>query len=248
MISAIELDDLTLCHGNRPAVHHLSGRFEPGTMTGIVGPNGAGKSTLLQALAGLHKPRSGRLVTGAPRLTAYLPQQSDVDKTFPLSVLEVVSMGHWRRVGIFGGVNKALREEARETLNAVGLSGFEHRPIGTLSVGQFQRTLFARAMLEDCPIILMDEPFAALDERTTTDLLRIMHRWHTENRTLIAVLHDLDQVREHFPSSLLLARECLGWGETGSVLTPERLRAAKRMAEGWDENAELCEIGGGSDV
>jgi len=122
----------------------------------------------------------------------------------------------------------------------VGLNGFEARAIGNLSAGQFQRVLFSRLLLQDSPVILLDEPFTAIDNRTTADLLNVVHRWHAENRTIIAVLHNLDQVRSYFPKTLMIAREPIGWGETAEVLTPENLQLARRMSEAWDESAAAC--------
>jgi zinc/manganese transport system ATP-binding protein len=140
-MSAIRLEGLTLAYDRHPAVHHLSGSFAPGSLTAVVGPNGAGKSTLLKALAGLIRPAEGRVTLSSVsrREIAYLPQQADVDGSVPLSVLEVVALGHWRRMGIFGGLRGSDLEAARAALEAVGLGGFEGRPIGTLSAGQFQR-------------------------------------------------------------------------------------------------------------
>jgi zinc/manganese transport system ATP-binding protein len=109
-----------------------------------------------------------------------------------------------------------------------------------LSAGQFQRALFARMMLQDAPLILLDEPFNAIDARTTRDLLALVHRWHGESRTIIAVLHDMEMVREHFPDSVMVARECLGWGPTGEVVTPSNLLRARQMSEAWDDEADRC--------
>lgn len=241
MVSAVSLRDLTITYDRHPAVHHVSGDFPVGSMTGIVGPNGAGKSTLLNAIAGLLKPHAGEVRRAfGPRDLAYLPQQSDIDRTFPISVLDVVLLGLWPRIGAFGRVRPEQREEARAALEAVGLAGFDSRTIASLSAGQFQRVLFARTMVQDCRLILLDEPFNALDARTTADLLRVLHRWNAENRTLIAVLHDLDQVKAHFPSVLLLSRRCLAWGETSQVLTADNLRRARVLAENWDDTAGPC--------
>jgi zinc/manganese transport system ATP-binding protein len=131
--------------------------------------------------------------------------------------------------------------KAREALCAVGLEGFEKRHIGSLSAGQFQRVLFARLLLQDAKLILLDEPFTAIDARTTKDLLDIVARWHGDGRTVIAVLHDFDQVRAHFPQTLLIARTLIGWGPTGDVMSPANLLKARAMAERWDEDARACE-------
>jgi len=243
-MNAIALHDLTLGYDGHPAVHHLSGIFETGSMTAVVGPNGSGKSTLLKGLTGLLHPLGGRIERNGLKTShfAYLPQQAEVDRSFPITVLDTVALGLWHRVGMFAGINKDHWRQAREALAAVGLDGFERRSIGNLSAGQFQRVLFARLLLQDCPVILLDEPFTAIDARTTADLLEIVCRWHAENRTVIVVLHDLDQVRASFPKTLMLAREPVGWGETAEVLTTENLQRARQMSEAWDEEAEVCRL------
>ena len=126
----------------------------------------------------------------------------------------------------------------------VGLAGLEHQPIGKLSVGQFQRVLFARLMVQDAALILVDEPFNAIDQKTTADLMQVVRTWQAEGRTVIAALHDLEQVREHFEQVLLLARERVAWGPTAEVLKAEHLFKARQMAEAWDEAAPRCEVAG----
>jgi zinc/manganese transport system ATP-binding protein len=240
--SAIRVDHLTVAYDRHPAVHHLSGEFAAGSLTAVIGPNGAGKSTLLKAIVGLTPLAEGHIDRGglSRRDIAYLPQQADLDRRFPISVLDTVLMGAWRVVGVFGGIRGKTRERARTALAAVGLDGFEQRGVDTLSAGQFQRVLFARMMLQDAPVILLDEPFTAIDAKTTADLLEVVHRWHGEQRTVVAVLHDNEQVREHFPQALLVARELVAWGATSEVLAPANLLAARRMSEAWDERAPIC--------
>ena len=242
--ASIRIDNLTVAYDRHPAVHHLSGAFEVGSMTAVVGPNGAGKSTLLKAIVGLLRPAEGRVnLTGAlADDIAYLPQQAEIDRQFPISTLDTVTMGFWRRSGAFGAIAPAMLEEARQALAAVGLIGFDARPIGTLSAGQFQRVLFARVMVQDAPVILLDEPFNAIDSRTTSDLLALVHRWSAELRTVVAVVHDLEQVRAHFPQTLLISRELIGWGETAATLTADNLARARHMSEAWDEHAPLCHV------
>lgn len=239
----IALHDVTIAYERHPAVHHLSGAFAPGSLTAIIGPNGAGKSTLLKALAGLLRPDAGRIErNGLERhRVAYLPQVPELDRRFPISVLDTVATGHWPRVGWHRAIDAPARWAAMEAIAAVGLSGFEARPIGTLSAGQFQRALFARLMLQDAAVILLDEPFNAIDARTVADLVALVERWHREGRTVIAVLHDLEQTRRHFPEALLLARERIAWGKTADVLTPANLERARHMAESWDPHAVYCE-------
>lgn len=236
------LHDLTVAYRGHPAVHHLSGAFVAGNLTAVVGPNGAGKSSLLGALGGTIRGYEGRIERDPALRVAYLPQASALDRSFPVRVHEVVAMGLWSRIGSFGALRSEDRHRLDETLAAVGLSGFGRRWLGELSAGQAQRVLFARVLIQDAGLILLDEPFNAIDARTTADLLALLHRWKHESRTVIAVLHDLEQVREHFEQVLLLARERVAWGPTAEVLKAEHLFKARQMAEAWDEAAPRCEV------
>jgi zinc/manganese transport system ATP-binding protein len=240
---AVVLRDLTLAYDGHPAVHHVSGWFVSGSMTAIVGPNGAGKSTLLKALVGLLRPAEGAIER--PRLgrggIGYLPQHSEIERRFPITVIGTVLLGYWRQIGWAGAATRRLRETAQRALDAVGLSGFEQRPIETLSAGQFQRVLFARLIVQDAELILLDEPFSAVDWRTSEELLRLIIDWHGEGRTVAAVLHDLDQVRTYFPETMLIAREVIAWGATREVLTPGNLRRARGMSEAWSAEAKDCQ-------
>lgn len=235
----VVLENVTVTHARRPAVHHVSGRFAAGSLTAIVGPNGAGKTTLLRAIAGLH-PLAGGRVAGASEV-ALLPQGSVLDRSFPLGCLEVVALGQAAGVGAFRRIGTG---RAVEALAAVGLAGFERRRVGTLSAGQFQRVMFARLMVQDAPVMLLDEPFNAVDARTEADLLQVIDGWHRDGRTVIAVLHDLDLVRAQFPQTLLLARHVVGWGATADVLGGGALREARLSAEAWAEDAEACGVVG----
>jgi zinc/manganese transport system ATP-binding protein len=241
MNAALRLVDVTVSYDRHPAVHHISVDIPAGEMTAIVGPNGAGKSTLLKALLGLAPRVEGRIECAAKRI-AYLPQQAEIDRTFPISVFDTVLLGRWGRFGGFGAAGPADLHDARHAIEAVGLMGFERRPIDTLSVGQFQRVLFARLLLQDADLVLLDEPFAAIDAKTVGDLMEVIKRWRAEKRTVVAVLHDLDQVRREFPNSLLLARELVDAGPTPRVLSAENLLRARAMAEAWDEHAGACEV------
>lgn len=236
--------DLTLGYDRHPAVHHLDGDVPEGALLAVCGPNGAGKSTLLKGIAGVLSPLAGHIEGHVPaREIAYLPQAAEVDRTFPIDVYDLVAMGLWRRSGLFGGIGRADRDRIEHAIAAVGLEGFEARPIGTLSGGQMQRTLFARLLLQDARLILLDEPFTALDAGTVADLTALVERWNGEGRTVIAVLHDLELVRVHFPQTLLLARMPVAWGATREVLTPTNLNEARRMCEAWDDRAPACAPG-----
>ena len=239
--AALKLVNVTVSYDRHPAVHHISAEIPAAEMTALVGPNGAGKSTLLKAMLGLAPRVEGRIECSARRI-AYLPQQAEIDRSFPISVLDTVLLGRWSRFGAFGKAHKADVHDAHHAIDSVGLGGFERRPIDTLSVGQFQRVLFARLLLQDADLVLLDEPFAAIDSKTVTDLMDVIRRWRSEQRTVIAVLHDLDQVRRDFPNSLLLARELVASGPTGGGLSAENLLRARAMAEAWDDHAAACEM------
>jgi zinc/manganese transport system ATP-binding protein len=238
----IQFRDVTLGYDRHPAVHHLSGEVAAGALLAVIGPNGAGKSTLFRGLVGILKPLAGSIETCGldARDIAYLPQTADIDRSFPISVFDFVGTGLWRASGLFGGVGKTAREKIAQALSAVGLTGFENRPIDTLSGGQMQRMLFARVLLQDARLIVLDEPFNAIDAKTSADLLALVERWHAEGRTVLAALHDMDVVRGHFPQTLLLAREPVAWGTTSEVLTAENLLAARRMCEAFDDSAAPC--------
>lgn len=243
MTSAIQFENLTLGYDRHPAVHHLTGAIAHGGLLAIVGPNGAGKSTLLKGIVGMLSPLDGsvKLNGFAASDIAYLPQRANLDLSFPINVYDLVAMGLWRQAGAFGSLGRSARNKIAQTLDRVGLNGFAARPIGTLSGGQMQRALFARLMLQDASLILLDEPFAAIDERTTSDLTRIIRHWHDEGRTMIAVLHDLDLVRAHFPQTLILAREPVAWGATDSVLRhADHMLQARHLMEAWDDKAHVC--------
>jgi zinc/manganese transport system ATP-binding protein len=212
MNAQLQFRNLTLGYDRHPAVHHLSGEIMDGALVAVVGPNGAGKSTLFKGVVGALKPLSGEISRAGvdPHEIAYLPQAAEIDRTFPINVYDMVSMGLWRKAGIFGGIGKDAR------------------------------MLFARLLLQDARIVVLDEPFTAIDTKSTLDLLDIVRRWHGEKRTVLAALHDIDLVKANFPETLLLAREKVAWGATAEVLTPENLTRARHMCEAFDEEAAAC--------
>jgi zinc/manganese transport system ATP-binding protein len=225
---AITADNIRVGYGKRIALDGVSGTFAGGSLTAVVGPNGAGKSSLLKALAGALPLRGGSIACSQPvpgRL-AYLPQQAEVDRDYPISVAELVALGAWRSFGAFRALSEGLADPINGAIARVGLEGFADRLIGELSAGQFQKALFARLIVQDAAVVLLDEPFAAVDEASAEDLLRLIKSWHDEQRTVVAVLHDLDQVRAHFPTTLLLARRCVAWGDTAAVLSSKNLAQA----------------------
>jgi zinc/manganese transport system ATP-binding protein len=243
MNACLRFDDLTLGYDNHPAVHHLNGSLAHGSLTAVVGPNGSGKSTLLKGIVGVIKPMSGIIEHHSGCRMAYLPQQSEIDRHFPARVLDLVALGLWPKRGMLKRFTSGDEEALEMALSAVGLAGFRERPIDTLSGGQLQRTLFARVLLQDADLILLDEPFNAIDQRTLSDLVDLIHRWHGEKRTVVVVLHDLELVRSHFPETLLLARQPVAWGRTNDVLMPPNLLKARQFHEAWDDHAPWCEPG-----
>jgi zinc/manganese transport system ATP-binding protein len=244
MTAALRFSNLTLGYDRHPAVHHLDGVVESGALLAVVGPNGAGKSTLFKGIVGALKPLAGRIERNGVSTNdiAYLPQAAEIDRTFPINVYDMVAMGLWRRAGLFGGIDARARHSLDEALAAVGLTGFEDRAIATLSGGQMQRMLFARLLLQDAQVIVLDEPFTAVDAKTSADLFNLVQHWHREKRTVLTTLHDIDFVKANFPETLLLAREPVAWGRTADVLTADNLALARRMCEAFDEHAAECAV------
>ena len=173
-----------------------------GSLTAVIGANGSGKSSLLKVIAGLQKPLSGSVILDVPRKggLSFLPQQQHLDRQFPISLQELVAAGFWG--------SKQSTEVRRQRLNAAledwCLSGLEQRPLMALSGGELQRALLARLSLAEAPLLLLDEPHAALDELGQALLWKHLHAWHAEGRTLVVVCHDLAAVRQHIPKTLLI--------------------------------------------
>ena len=143
-------------------------------------------------------------------------------------------------IGAWRGLDVTALQAVAGALATVGLQDLCDRPVGALSGGQFQRVLFARLLLQDASLILLDEPFRAVDAKTIAHLITLILRWHGEGRTVLAALHDIEQVRAHFPQTLLIAREVVAWGETAKVMTPANLAKSRQLVEAFDEHAEIC--------
>ncbi len=235
----VVLEDVTLGYDRHPAVHHLTTHITAGSLTALVGPNGAGKTTLLRGIAGALKPMGGRIQTARP--VAFLPQRATLDRSFPLSAFDLAAMGHLQRAGLLGRLSPAMLDSVEHAISVVGLEGFERRNIGTLSGGQLQRALFARLIVQDASLILLDEPFAAVDAATSKRLLDLVVDWHREGRTVIAAQHDLDLVRSVFPDALLIAREPIAHGPTAQALNADSLTRARQLCEAFDDSAAPCE-------
>lgn len=236
------LDKITVQYGPHKALNEVSGSFGAGSLTAVAGPNGAGKSTLLKVIAGLLRPRKGSLFV-APEIRnriGYLPQASALQRDFPLNVLQTASTGLWPEIGSSRSLSGPLIERTRQALAEVGLSDLEQRQIGALSGGQFQRLLFARLLLQDPALVLLDEPFAAVDSETTAKLIQLLLDWHRKGKTIICVLHDLLLIRKYFPESFVLAGKCMGRGHTHALFEQKLLSFDLDMAEliGQNESEE----------
>lgn len=212
---------LTGYHGEGIGVP-LDGCFAIGSMTAIVGANGSGKSTLLKTLAGLLPPVQGTLSFShneRPRV-GYLPQQAEMDRQFPLTVFDVVAMGCWPTRGLLRRIYRTQQAAIWQALTRVGLEELSHRAISTLSGGQFQRMLFARLLVQEAPLILLDEPFSGIDKPICNLLMTVIEQLYRQGRTIIVVLHDNQLVVKHFPQMLWLTPERPAWGPSAQVLAP----------------------------
>lgn len=206
----ITMTDLQVGYRGNAVTPSLNGTFQPGTMTALVGANGCGKSTLLKTFAGLLPPVSGQLRC-LTQDTAWLPQQSEVERNFPVSVADLVAMGCWRRCGWFGAIGRPERQRVMAVLEQVNMAEFAAAQPGTLSGGQLQRVLFARLLVQDASLLLLDEPFTGIDTETTRLLLALLQARHRAGCTLIVVLHDMTMVTRSFPQILRLDSTQAEW-------------------------------------
>ncbi|WP_367255343.1 metal ABC transporter ATP-binding protein [Pseudomonas sp. stari2] len=198
----IRLQSLSWGAPGQPLTPPLSLQLERGSLTAIIGVNGSGKSSLLKVIAGLQRPLAGAVALGVPRQSglSFLPQQQHLDRQFPISLQELVAAGFWGR-----RLSTQLRtQRLTQSLEDWHLSGLEQRPLMALSGGELQRALLARLSLADTPLLLLDEPHAALDELGQALLWQHLHSWHAQGRTLVMVCHDLAAVRQHIPQTLLI--------------------------------------------
>lgn len=228
-LPVLSLINVTLGYHRHPAVHHLSLDVAAGSLLAIVGPNGAGKSTLLKGIAGRLPCLEGQITCRLELRSAlaYLSQRSDLDIGFPIDVMDFVAAGLYPALGLWRAPSHAQLDRVTQALDTVGMSALARSPLAELSGGQLQRARFARVIVQDAALILLDEPYAAIDYRTASELAQVVQGWHTEGRTVISVLHDLAHVRAHYPRTLLLAREPIACGTSHEVLCEENLDRAQ---------------------
>ncbi len=227
---ALAVDDLTVAYNSKPAIWDIDVEVPEGVLMAIVGPNGAGKSTLIKAALQL-VPRAagtvrfyGKLYEQARSLVGYVPQRGSVDWDFPTSVIDVVTMGLYGKLGWFRRPGRKEHELALHALDQVGLADFAERQISQLSGGQQQRTFLARALVQDAQIYFMDEPFAAIDAVTERAIVAILHELRERGKTVLVVHHDLQTVVDYFDWVTLLNVEVVASGPTDVVYTPDNLR------------------------
>ncbi|MEM9047166.1 MAG: ABC transporter ATP-binding protein [Pseudomonadota bacterium] len=233
MAVILQLRDIALGYPDRVLLAQLSMDIASGTTLAVLGANGAGKSTFVKMLLGLLAPQAGRLSwpAGRPREIGYLAQMSEFDRRFPIRVRDLAAMGAWRGLGFRGRLDRAGRARVEAALAQVGVAELADRAIHRLSGGQLQRTLFARVILQDAPLILLDEPFAAIDQTTEAHLLSIIRGWRAEGRAVVLVVHDLSSVLDHCSHALLLGNGTASVGPVASVLTPQRLVAQRYLSQ-----------------
>lgn len=231
-LAALQINDLTVAYHSKPALWDVDLNVPEGSLMGIIGPNGAGKSTLIKAALGL-MPRAAGNITffGQPYSqvrdrVGYVPQRGSVDWDFPTSVLDVVMMGLYKRLGWFRRPGKAEREAALHALEQVGMTAFAERQISQLSGGQQQRTFLARALVQNADLYFMDEPFAAVDAVTEKAIISLLRELRLAGKTVIVVHHDLQTVTEYFDHVALLNVEVVAAGPTKAVFTEANLRRA----------------------
>lgn len=216
---------LTLGYRDVPIVSDVAFELQRGDVFAVVGHNGSGKSTLIKTLLGILPPLEGELKweSGKPNSIAYLGQRTDFDNRFPIRVRDLAAMGSWSGLGLFGQVDRHFQARTEAALDRTGIANIADMPLHKLSAGQLQRALFARTMVQDAPLILLDEPFTAVDQTTEAELLTLIDDWASQGRTVILVLHDLSAVLQHCNRALLIGEGRAIFGDPKEILTPPNL-------------------------
>jgi manganese/zinc/iron transport system ATP- binding protein len=230
-VSAIlDIHDVTVAYHRKPVLWDVDYNAPAGKLVAIVGPNGAGKSTLIKACLELIPSVSGEArFFGEPyrdvrARVAYVPQRTSVDWDFPVSAVDVVAMGLYRKIGWFRPVTRRWRNEAVDALARVGMADYAHRQISQLSGGQQQRVFLARALVQDADLYLMDEPFAAVDAATERAIVDILHELRAAGKTMVVVHHDLQTVPQYFDHVILLNMRVVASGPTRETFTTANLQ------------------------
>lgn len=244
--SPLAVQGLTVSYGEKPAVFSVDATFPKAAMSAIIGPNGAGKSTMLKAALGVVPRLSGEVaIFGTPieqarNRIAYVPQRASVDWDFPTTVIDVVQMGLYRKVGLIGRLSGKMTAQAQECLDRVGMADFASRQIGQLSGGQQQRVFLARALAQDADLYLLDEPFAGVDAATERAIINVLKLLKSEGKAVVAVHHDLSTVRDYFDHVFLINVRRIAEGPVETTFTPENLNATYGGRLGATHMAELA--------
>ncbi len=225
----IEVHDVTVAYRHRPVLWDIDVTLPEGNLIAICGPNGAGKSTLIKAIMGLVPLASGKVeIFGKPAkqgrtLVAYVPQRESVDWDFPTTALDVVLMGRYGHLPLFGRPRKRDKEIARQSLDKVGMLDYADRQISQLSGGQQQRVFLARALAQQTRVYLMDEPFAGVDASTEKAIVVLLRELREQGCTVAVVHHDLQSVPEYFDTVMLLNLRLVAFGPVETTFTTENL-------------------------
>ena len=230
--AALSIRALTVSYGEKPAIISIDADFPKAAMSAIIGPNGAGKSTLLKASLGLIPRLSGLVCVADTPLDqalariAYVPQRASIDWDFPATVLDVVQMGLYRKVGLLGRLSGQMTQRARACLDRVGMADLLDRQIGQLSGGQQQRVFLARALAQDADLYLLDEPLAGVDAATERTVMDVLKGLRKDGKAIVAVHHDLATVQDYFDHVLLLNVHKIAEGPIAKAFTAETLNNA----------------------
>lgn len=226
----VEIHDLTVSYDRKPVLWDIDLTLPKGQLIGIIGPNGAGKSTLIKSVMGLIPNSSGYVkvfdddLDNVRNKISYVPQRESVDWDFPASVLDVVLMGRYGKLGLFKRPRKADKEVALDSLRKVGMEAYANRQISQLSGGQQQRVFLARALAQQAELYFMDEPFAGVDAATETAIITLLREMAERGNTVIVVHHDLQSVTQYFDWVILLNMRLIGNGPTNEVFTADLLK------------------------
>lgn len=231
-MNAIDISNLTVSYDKHPVIRAITVSIKPKQIVGIIGPNGAGKSTLLKAIMGLLPLDSGNIsifsksINEAKHLAAYIPQRSEIDWDFPVTVKDVVMMGRYKHIGLFKRAKKEDYAIVENSLKELGMQDFTNRQIGELSGGQQQRVFLARALAQQTEILMLDEPFVGVDAATENSIWELMHRLKSQGKTIFVVNHDLTNMVKKYDSLLLINQRLVAYGKPSEVFKPHIINKA----------------------
>lgn len=228
-MNIISVKNLTVTYNKKPAIKGINLEIESSNIIGIVGPNGAGKSTLLKGILGLLPADTGEVkifgknIKDSLKRVSYIPQKEQFDWDFPINVSEVVMMGRYPYMSLFGSPKESDKEIVNRVLEKVEMKKYAHTQIRNLSGGQQQRIFLARALAQESDIYFLDEPFVGVDAKTETAIFNLIKELKSEGKTIMIVHHDLSKVEDYFDKIILINQILIAYGDTSKVFTPELL-------------------------